>query len=190
MEILTKDDVSVRKNELSDEIQAGCIFIHPTDTIYGIGCNAADKKAVEKIRQIKARPKTPFSVMAPSIAWIHENCEVPKHAEKWLKKLPGPFTLIFTLKNKKVIASNVNPGLTSVGIRIPDHWFHEIVKELGVPIVTTSANVVGQEFMTSLDDLDPNIRGRLNFIFYEGEKKGKPSQVIDFTGKEEKVLRK
>jgi L-threonylcarbamoyladenylate synthase len=190
MEIINKDEFNSKKEAIKEKILDGEVFIHPTDTIYGLGCNAQNKKAVDRLRAVKERPSNPFSVMAPNKEWIYENCVVPKEAEKWLKKLPGPYTFIFTLKDKKAIAESVNPGLDSVGVRIPDHWFHELAKELEVPLVTTSANLVGEPFMTSMENLDPKIKGRLNLIIYEGEKNGKPSQVIDFTGKEKKILRK
>ena len=87
----------------------------------------------KKIREIKQRPDTPFSVMAPSLTWIKENCVISKEAEKYLKQLPGPITLILKTKDSPV-APEVAPGKDSVGIRIPNHWFHKIVKELKIPI--------------------------------------------------------
>ena len=76
MEILTKREVLMRKKELFRKIKEGAIFIYPTDTIYGIGCNAQDENAVLKIREIKNRPDTPLSVWVPSLKWIKENCEL------------------------------------------------------------------------------------------------------------------
>jgi len=190
MQVITKDELQIRKNELHRKILKGSLFIHPTDTIYGIGCNAKDRRAVAKVREIKQRPKTPFSVMVPSKEWIYKNCVVPKKAEQWLNKLPGPYTFIFTLKNKRAVVSNVNPRLNSIGVRIPDHWTHSIPEELGIPIITTSANIIGEEFMTSLENLDPKIKGRMNFILYEGEKRGRPSQIVDFTGKQKKIIKR
>jgi len=156
------------------------IFIYPTDTIYGIGCDAVSEKLVAYVREIKGRETKPFSVIAPNKKWISDNCIVNEEAKEWIDKLPGAYTLIFKLKNRKAIAENVSFGET-IGIRIPAHWISEVVKKFGIPIVTTSANLTGKPFMTSLDDLDKSI--------YEGEKKGSPSRVIDLTGKEVKILR-
>ena len=97
--------------------------------------------------------KSCFSVIAPSKGWIKENCELNGKVEQWIEKLPGPYTLILRLKNKDVIADNVAPGLDTVGIRIPDHWFSEVACMLDMPLVTTSANVVGDEFMTRAEAL-------------------------------------
>ena len=91
------------------------------------------------------------------------------------------------LKSKNAVAENVAPGLDTLGVRIPEHWFSKIVEESGVPVVTTSANKAGGDFMTSLDDLDDGIKPKLEFVVYEGEKHGRPSKIIDLTGEEIKV---
>ena len=179
METLTKSEIEYRKDEVMKRIDEGEIFIHPTDTIYGLGCSALDDKSINAIRKLKDRPDTPFSVWAPSKDWIRAHCELGEEGEEWLDKLPGPYTLVLKLKNKKAIAPNVNPGNGSVGVRLPNHWFHEIVERLNIPIVTTSANRTGQGFMTSIENVDPEIQKGVRFVVYEGEKKGRPSQIVD-----------
>jgi L-threonylcarbamoyladenylate synthase len=154
------------------------VFIYPTDTIYGIGCDATNEKLVERIRNIKKSKKQPFSVIAPSKKWIHENCVITPITEKWLKKLPGPYTLIIRLKNKNCVAKNVTCGMMTIGIRIPDNWMGRIAEDIGVPIITTSANITGGNFMTSLDNLGPEIRKKVDLIIYQGEIKGTPSTLV------------
>lgn len=178
MEVLTKTELELKFEEFAKKIEEGATFIHPTDTIYGISCNASDKNAVKKIREIKDRPETPFSVWAPSIKWIKQNCVINKEVEEWLNKLPGPYTLILKLKNKNTVASNVSFS-NSLGIRIPEHWFSKAVEALGFPIITTSVNKAGEQFMTSLDNLDPEMQGKINFIVYEGKKKARPSKIVN-----------
>lgn len=183
MEVLTKDNLRLRYDEILEKIRGGAIFIYPTDTIYGIGCNALDKKAVEKIRTIKGRPDSPLSIWVPSIKWIEKNCDTKK-AKEWIKKLPGSYTLIIPLKNKTAIAENVT--LTdSIGVRLPDHWFRKVVEDLNFPIITTSANKAGEPFMTSLEMLDPDVEREVEFMVYEGEKIGRPSKLINVSKKEE-----
>ena len=189
METLTKGDVKLRAEELIEHIHNGEIFIHPTDTIYGLGCKATDDKAVMKIRKLKERGDAPFSVWVPNKGWILQNCIVPKDAEKWLDELPGPQTLVLKLKNKKAIAKSVNPNIDSIGVRIPNHWFHNIVERLGVPIVTTSANKTGRTFMTSIENLEDGIKNGVRFVVYEGEKKGRPSKIVQLTDGEKVVVR-
>jgi len=187
MQIYTKAEAKLKSSEIQSRIVRGQIFIHPTDTIYGLSCSAKLSNAVKKIREIKERPDTPFSVWVPSVNWIRENCVITKEAEKYLKELPGPVTLILKLKNKKAIAPEVAPGKDSVGVRIPDHWFNRIVEELGVPIITTSVNKTGKMFMTSFDNLDDKIRVKVDFAVDEGEKSGRPSKIIHLEGEEVKV---
>ena len=71
MKVMTKDEVNVNFDDIKDMIEDGAVFIHPTDTIYGIGCDATNKEAVKKARDIK-KSKQPFSVIAPSKDWIYE----------------------------------------------------------------------------------------------------------------------
>ena len=185
MQIITKEEFLVRKDELIDKIRHGSIFIYPTDTIYGIGCNALDSRAVKKIRDIKGRPKTPFSIIAPSKEWIRENAHAQGEIfEDWLEKLPGPYTLVAKINDKAIVSEEIHPGGDTLGMRLPDHWIADLVRMTKIPIVTTSANKVDKNFMTSLEDLDPEVKKHVDFIIYEGAKKGRPSQIV-FLDKEE-----
>ncbi|MEM4263796.1 MAG: L-threonylcarbamoyladenylate synthase [Candidatus Woesearchaeota archaeon] len=184
MRIINKDDYNTNKSKILKQIDEGAVFIHPTDTIYGIGCDATNEEAVKRIRDTKQRKDLPFNVIAPSRDWVRANCIVDKEAEDWLAKLPGPYTIILKLKNPNAVAKSVNPtGDNTIGIRRPDHWISEITNELNKPIITTSANITGKNFMTSLDDLDINVKKKMDFIIYEGEKKGRPSTIVDLARK-------
>ena len=179
MKVFYKTELKENEAELAEKISKGAVFIYPTDTIYGLGCNALDQKAVQKIRILKERPTNPFSVIVPSKEWITENCIVTLEAKSWISKLPGPYTLVLELKNKPAVAKNVNLEKDTVGVRIPNHWFSEVVQKLGFPIVTTSVNYSEKPFMTCLEDLDPVLKSGVDFIIYEGEKKGRPSKIIN-----------
>ena len=180
MRILNYDEIKIEKPSIIEAITRGAVFIYPTDTIYGIGCNAQLSAAVRKVRHLKSRAANPFSVIAPSLDWIRENCIVTKDGEEWLEKLPGPYTLIFKLKNN-CVAKEVNAGLRTLGIRIPNHWIKNIVAESDVPVVTTSVNRANEDYMTSLDDLDPSIKSGIDFVLYEGENEGNARKIIDLT---------
>jgi len=180
MRILNFDEFNRERSSIIDAIIRGTVFIHPTDTIYGIGCNAELSNAVKKVRQLKGRQTNPFSVIAPSLEWINQNCIITKEAEEWLEKLPGPYTLILKLKNN-CVARSVNSGLNTLGIRIPNHWIRNVVAEAEIPIITTSVNRTNEDYMTSLEDLDPAIKGGIDFVIYEGKKEGKPSKIIELT---------
>jgi|TARA_B100000315_G_scaffold170532_1_gene159072 L-threonylcarbamoyladenylate synthase len=181
MRVLSKEEFENQKDVIRTSlIENKTVFIYPTDTVYGIGCNALNKEPVEKIRDIKQRKTNPFSVIAPSKEWIDENCIINDNAKDWIKRLPGPYTLILKIK-KPCVAENVTLGINSLGVRIPDHWFSNFVNEIDIPIVTTSANKSGNDCMTSLEDLDADMKSRVDFIVYEGTKKGQPSKIIDLT---------
>jgi len=181
--MISEDEFNVNFKDFLMKIKEGAVFIHPTDTIYGLGCDATNEKAVEKIRELKERPDSPFSIIAPSKQWIKQNCDLMHH-EEWLDNLPGPYTLIVKLKNKNCIAKSVNNGAPTLGVRIPLHWFSSQVNKMQIPIVTTSANRTGGRFMTSIDNLNENISEHVDFIVYEDEKHGNPSILVDLTGKE------
>lgn len=174
MRILSKEDI----DSVLSEIKKGAVFIYPTDTIYGVGCIATLDSSVQRIRELKNRDAKPFSVIAPSIGWIRENCVVSELAEKWLFKLPGPFTFILPMSGQPV-SSFVSRQ--TLGVRIPAHWISEVVAKLGVPIVTTSVNISGQSPAANLDDLK---KFNVDFILYEGEKLGRPSTVVDLSSGE------
>lgn len=189
MRVLNFDDLKVEKPSIIESIEKGSVFIHPTDTIYGIGCNARISNAVKKIRLLKGRASNPFSVIAPSLDWITENCIITKEASEWLEKLPGAYTLIFRLKNNWCVAREVNPGLKTLGVRIPRHWISRLVADAEVPVVTTSVNRSNEDYMTSLEDLDASIKSGMDFVIYEGKKEGKPSKIVDLTEKAEIIER-
>lgn len=192
MQIYTQDELKLNIDEFSAQVKKGAIFIHPTDTIYGLGCSAVNSKAVKKLRLIKQQESQPFSIIAPSKGWIFTHCIVPIFAEKWIDKLPGPYTLILKLKNPDVLAPEVLCGMKTIGVRIPNHWINRAVAEIEEPIVTTSANIHGKDYMTNLETLDPTFRKHLQYIIYEGEKAGKPSTIIhlDDFEREEKIVKR
>lgn len=187
MRVLSKEEMQIQALQVKDEILNGAVFIHPTDTIYGLSCDATNDDAVGKIRDIKERFKRPFSVIAPSKEWIKENCEITKEAEEWLEKLPGPYTLIMKLKNKDAVSEKANMGMDTLGVRIPAHWISHATAAIGVPLITTSANKMDEDYMTTLENLNSEIKGKVDFIIYEGEKQGRPSKLVHLEGEEVKV---
>ena len=178
MMILNKDEVLEKKEEIVSAIKMGNIFIYPTDTIYGIGCDATNKNAVAKIRQIKRRDNNPMSVAVPSKNWIKENCEVIDSSK--LDLLPGPYTLILKIKNPNAIASNVSFKDT-LGVRIPNNWFAEIITQAGVPFVTTSVNFSGEKNMEKIEDVPKELLDQVDYVIYDGPIVGKQSTRIDLS---------
>jgi L-threonylcarbamoyladenylate synthase len=163
---------------LKKEILAGKIFIYPTDTIYGIGCNALVREAVLKIREIKKRDIKPFSVIAPSLEWIKRNCVVNVDLEKYL---PGPYTVILKKKDKNFL-SYVSEGET-IGVRIPNHEFTKKIQLSGIPFITTSVNFSGEKSANEIKEIPESIIKKVDYVFDMGKLSGKPSTLI-INGKE------
>lgn len=163
------------KNRLIKDIKSGKIFIYPTDTIYGIGCNATNKKAVEKIRLIKKRDKKPFSLIAPSKKWIKDNLIINKNL-KISKYLPGPYTIILKKKNPKFL--NHVSNADSLGVRIPDHPITKLIQSSNLPFITTSVNLSGQPSITNLSKVPKTILNKVDVVINAGTIKGRPSTLI------------
>ncbi len=180
MTVLHKKTFLAQQRKYLTLIKKGSAFIYPTDTIYGIGCDATNTRAVQHVHLLKKREHKPFSVIAPSKAWILKHCVVDAHVKRWLGKLPGKYTLILHLKNKKAVSSAVHLGDYTIGVRLPNHWFSAVVAQYGKPIVTTSVNISGEPYMRVLTDIPPSLKKKIGFIVYEGPKKSHPSTLVDF----------
>lgn len=167
-------------------IKQGKILIYPTDTIYGIGVDATNSAAVRRLRGLK-KSKKPFSVIANK-GWIRKNCVVPEKVNKYLKLLPGNYTLILRLKNKKAIAKGVNLSKETIGVRIPKHPFTRTILKTKRPFITTSVNVSGRKFAKSVEEIPKKFK-KSSIIVDAGRLRGNPSKIYDLTGKEAKRLR-
>lgn len=178
-----RDDPELRE-KITKNIKDGLIFVYPTDTIYGLGCDALIPEAVKKIREIK-RTEHPFSVIAPSIAWIRENLVV-KHP-KYLENLPGPYTLVFEKKDPDFLKWVSHTS--TLGVRIPNHHFTKFVQQAGLPFLTTSVNLTGQPPVHTIKEIPEAILNHVDVVIDAGLLKNPPSRIIDLTGKEPLVLR-
>ena len=178
MHTVDKSWVNNHIDEILSAIKRGDILIYPTDTIYGIGCDALNTPSIENLRALKQRPDKPFSIIAPSKKWIEEHFFVPPEA---LDMLPGPVTLILEPKDPTMFSPAINPNGSSIGVRIPDHWFNEIIQKAGIPFITTSVNLSDNPHMTSIDDIPASIEKSVTFCVYEGPIHGHSSKKFDFT---------
>ncbi|MBU1245789.1 MAG: threonylcarbamoyl-AMP synthase [Nanoarchaeota archaeon] len=176
----------IDKKEAVNAIKKGAVFVYPTDTVYGLGCNALDGNAIERIRDIKRNWEQPFSVIAPNIRWIQANLHTKNN---YLKKLPGPFTFIFKTK-KKCVDKSVNFGKKTLGVRFPDHGFVELIKRAKVPFITTSVNLHGEKPLRDIKHLSNSIAKKVDYVVDDGYLHNYPSTVIDLTGKIAKIIRR
>ena len=158
-----------------EDIKHGAIFIYPTDTIYGLGCDATNIESVDMIRKIKYRDgDKPTSIIAPSKEWIKEHCIV---GEDLLNKyLPGPYTLILKKKDPEFLKHvSLNDSL---GVRIPDCEFNDLIEKAGVPFITTSVNLVGEPFAVKISDVSHDILDVVDIIIGVGKLDGRPSTIV------------
>ncbi|MCK5624901.1 threonylcarbamoyl-AMP synthase [Candidatus Pacearchaeota archaeon] len=169
-------------DKLVKQILEGKIFIYPTDTIYGIGCNAEDKDAVEKIKQIKQRDKDkPLSVIAPNLKWIEQNCVIDVNLKKYL---PGQYTIL--LRKKDLLFLNHVSNTEFIGIRIPKCSFSKKVEQAKVPFITTSVNLSGEPFAKKISEISKKLLDKVDVIIDKGELNGNPSTII----KDGKVIKR
>jgi tRNA threonylcarbamoyl adenosine modification protein (Sua5/YciO/YrdC/YwlC family) len=156
-------------------IKQGKIFVYPTDTVYGLGCNALNKKAVEKIKIIKKRKEEKsLSIIAPSKAWIFKHLKAKKEIVN--KYLPGRYTLILKKKNPKFL--NHVSSQKTLGIRIPKNDFTGLIVKAKVPFITTSANISGNKPIANLNKIDKKLLKKVDVIVDGGKLFGKPSTII------------
>ena len=175
-------------------LQDGGLVIYPTDTVYGLGCDIYNQKAIEKLCRLKGiKPeKMSFSFICNDLSHISEytlNLDTPTY--KLMKRaLPGPYT--FILKANNSIPKLFKNNKRTVGIRIPDHAIPRvIVQELGHPIITTSIHHEDEvlDYITEAYLIEERF-GKLVDIIIDGGTGGiEPSTIVDCTGDEPVVLR-
>ncbi len=175
-------------------LKNGGVVIYPTDTIYGMGCDIFNQKAVERVCQIKGvkADKTLLSFICQDISHISEyvkNISTPVF--KVMKKaLPGPFT--FILESSSKVPKIINAKKKTVGIRVPDHNIpHHLVEGLGNPIITTSIRDEDDviEYTTDPELIFEKFGNLVDIVIDGGYGKNVPSTVIDCTGEMMEVLR-
>jgi len=172
-----------------DAMVAGGIFVYPTDTVYGLGCNAEFEKGVIMIKMAKGSDEAKrFSVIAPGKEWIWGNSVLSKENRSFIDTiLPGPYTVVVNAGSKAPRAVVSEDG--TIGIRIPRHPFSDIVREAGVPLVSTSLNLSGEEPVQSIKQVPDRIKAIANWAVDDGKLEGSSSRVFDLRGNAVKILR-
>jgi tRNA threonylcarbamoyl adenosine modification protein (Sua5/YciO/YrdC/YwlC family) len=154
---------------IADSLKHGGIIAYPTDTTYGIGCSIHCKKSIERIYQMKMRERSkPFSFICSSLSEVSHYARVSNRAFKLLKRyLPGPYT--FVLEATREVPDLLLTRQKSVGIRIPDNRIClNLVSALGNPIITTSANLSGEDPVGDPRVIEDIFGNQLDFIIDGG----------------------
>lgn len=176
--------------QVVDTLKQGGVIAYPTDTTYGIGCDIFNKKGVKNIYQIKKRdPRKPFSFICADLSDVANYAQVSNFAFKIMKRhLPGPYT--FVLEATRIVPDSLTTKQKTVGIRIPENPIAlAIVRELGHPLVTTSANISGEDIYHDPLDIDETFGRMLDVVIDGGILRGDPSSVVSLIGDRIEVLR-
>lgn len=177
-----KNNINIEDlKEIKNAFENGKLVIFPTETVYGIGANAFDEKAVDSIFTAKGRANdNPLIVHIASKNMLKTLVQKPNDIEQKLIDafMPGPFTLI--LKKKNTIPNNVTCNLDTVGIRFPENEIaRRIIEYTNLPIAAPSANISSKPSGTKIDDIKGEFNDKVDIIVDGGECKiGVESTVV------------
>lgn len=168
----------------------GGVVLYPTDTVYGLGANIFDKKAVKRVFDIKQRSYLkPLSILVSDVKAIDLVAKVSLSQRKTIEKyLPGPYT--FILNRRKIVPRNITSGMNNVGVRVPGC---EIACRLAsiFPITTTSANLSDDEVLANPKEILEQLDCEVDLVIDIGDLNTKhASSIIDLTGFNPKIIRK
>lgn len=180
-------------NEAVKVLREGGVILYPTDTVWGIGCDACNAEAVEKVFRIKRRPEAKSLVMLASdldmVAMYIE--EIPSIAIDLVEVNDSPMTIIYP--GARYLAANAVAEDGSVGIRIPHTeegegpdngggaFCKELVRRLRKPLVSTSANISGEPTPASFSEISEELRSAVDYVvpaLFGRNASGKSSQII------------
>ena len=173
-----------------DILKKGGIVVYPTDTYYGMGCDIMNKKAIERIYQLKKRDKSkPFSFICSGLKNISDYAKVSNYAYKTMKRLlPGPYT--FILEGSKLVPKMMLTKRKTAGIRVPDNKIClGLVEKLENPIITTSVTLPDGTILNEASLIHDVFRNRIDMVIDGSIVPGKPSSVISLINDAPEVLR-
>ncbi len=172
-------------------LEKGGIIAYPTDTFYGIGCDIMNKRAIQKIYQLRQRnPNKPFSFICSGLKNISLYAKVTNYAYKTMKRLlPGPYT--FILEGSRLVPKIMLTKRKTAGIRVPQNLIClALVEALGHPVISTSAKTPDNRVFDDPSLLHDFFGTRIDMVIDGGPVPGKPSSVISLIGDRPEVLRR
>ena len=172
-------------------LRDGGIVVYPTDTYYGIGCDLMNPKAIERIYLLKRRDKgKPFSFICSDLTNISQYAKVSNYAYRTMKRLlPGPYT--FILEGSKLVPKIMLTKRKTAGIRVPDNEIClALVRELGHPIITTSAATADGESLNAASLIHDHFGKQVDAAIDRSTVSGEPSSVISLIGDVPEIIRR
>lgn len=176
----------------AEKIKAGEIVVFPTETVYAIGTNGFDEKAIRKIYEVKNRPfNKPISLLVSDLEMVKKLAKnITEEEEKLMKAFfPGPFTIV--LEKSDLVPDILTSNGNTVGIRMPDDdTALNIIKLAGVPIAAPSANITGKKSGTNITDIFSDFGENVDFYVDGGESKlGIGSTIVKMVDGKPIILR-
>lgn len=178
-------------NKAVEVLRKGGIIIYPTDTVYGMGCDIYNKKALEKLFRIKNDVSTKlFSFICSNFKEISKYAKISDYAFKKMKHLlPGPYT--FILPTTRLVPKELWSKRKTVGIRIPDNKVAlKLVELLGNPIVSTSTTSRKGDILYEPFEIRNIFNNQVDFMLASGNLIGDPSSVIDLSEDQPEIIRR
>lgn len=164
-------------------LEAGEIVAYPTDTVYALGCDLANKKAIDRLYAVKGMDRgQPLAFICPDLADLSKYASVDNHAYRLLRRvLPGPYTFVLTATREVPKILHTSDRRT-VGIRVPDApIIVEVVRALGRPVISTTAHRPGDEHMViDARDIEPTFPG-VGLVLDGGLGGREPTTVVDLS---------
>ncbi len=180
---------SIRK--AVEALQKGQLIIYPTDTVYGIGCSLYEKKAIERLYQIKGKSKhEPMSIICNSIQQASRYARISTFAFRLLKRcFPGPYTII--LEASREIPRLLLSSRKEVGIRIPDSAVcHELIEQFGLPVLNSSVNQRQDELLNDPEDIAGRYENVVDVMLNAGPlPDARESTVLRIVDEEVQIIR-
>ena len=191
-EILAPDAAGVAR--AAALLAAGELLAFPTETVYGLGADARDGRAVAGIFAAKGRPRfNPLIVHVADVTAAERLIELPEPGGRWLaaRFWPGPLTLVAPMRADSGIADMVTAGLPTVAVRVPAHPLaQKLLAAFGGPVAAPSANPSGQVSPTRAEHVIEALAGRIAAVLDGGAcPVGLESTIIDFDGERAVLLR-
>ena len=193
MKIL-KTDVDKLDEKIIDEaievLANGGVVLYPTDTVYGLGANIFDTKAVRKVFDIKKRSLLkPLSILVSDVNAIDLVAKVSIEQKEVINNhLPGPYT--FILKKRRIVPRVVTSGSNYVGVRVPDNELACRLASL-FPITTTSANLSDGEVLSCPNEILDQLGCEVDLVIDVDElKSNHASKIVDLSSRNPKIIRK
>lgn len=171
-------------------LDSGGIVAYPTDSVYAIGCDATNNRAVERLHKLQKSDKhKPYALICRSIAEIAEYAKVGNASFRALKHhLPGPY--VFILEATRAVPKLLTDRRKTIGVRMPEHPVPRgLAETLGRPILSSSLKDEEGEFMVDPEEIDRTIGKLINVVIRSGEVGRTPSSVVSMVGDEFEITR-